>query len=84
MMHCWPNARTHVCFYQPLELFSLCLFVYSRNETINIFSYCSTFRPTWYNSAWSYLDSSNILIEYGAILIPDNISWFSTNTFVAA
>ena len=36
------------------------------------------------NSAWSYLDSSNILIEYGAILIPDNISWFSTNTFVAA
>ena len=36
------------------------------------------------NSAWFYLDSSNILIEYGAILIPDNISWFSTNTFVAA
>jgi hypothetical protein len=36
------------------------------------------------NSARLYLNFSSILIEYGAILIPDNISWFSTNTFSAA
>ena len=36
------------------------------------------------NSARLYLNFSSILIECGAILIPDNISWFSTNTFSAA